>query len=65
MVYKNGLAHMEPLLSTGDGNCLFNSISFLICGSEELSILLRALSFIYAVVNLERVEQWVCKYYPF
>lgn len=30
-----------PLRSKGDGNCLFNSISTLICGSEKLAVELR------------------------
>ena len=30
-----------PLTSTGNGNCLFNSISLLLCGSEKLANELR------------------------
>lgn len=45
MVESNGLKDMEPLKSTGDGNCLFNSISILLIGSEDLAPLLPVLSF--------------------
>lgn len=59
MVESNGLKDMEPLKSTGDGNCLFNSISILLIGTEELAPLLRVLSFFFATLNLRRLEKWV------
>ena len=61
MVESNELKDMEPLKSTGDGNCLFNSISILISKREDLASLLRVLSFFYATLNLGRLEQWVRK----
>ena len=33
--------HYYPLRSKGDGNCLFNSINKLICGSEKMAVELR------------------------
>lgn len=54
-----GLHDSEPLKSTGDGTCLFNSISILIHETEELAPLLRLMSFFYAAINLEVLEQWV------
>lgn len=59
VVESNGLKDMEPLKSTGDGNCLFNSISILLIGSEDLAPLLRVLSFFYATLNQGRLEKWV------
>ena len=59
MVESNDLNSVEQLKSTGDGNCLFNSISILISQREELAALLRMLSFLYATLNLEQIEQWV------
>ena len=40
-----------PLRSTGDGNCLFNSISQLLCGSEKLAIELRLRTVLELVSN--------------
>ena len=51
---------MEPLITTGDGNCLFNSISLLISGKEELGHILRVMSFFYAAQNLSILQKWVC-----
>ena len=50
---------LEPIKSTGDGNCLFNSLSLLLVGSEVLTPLLRAMSFMYAALHVAELEKWI------
>ncbi len=40
----NDFNNWKPLVSTGDGNCLYNSISILLLGNESLSSILRLLT---------------------
>lgn len=41
----------DPKYVTGDGNCLYNCMSLILCGSEKLNIILRILTFIELFVN--------------
>lgn len=52
----------QALISTGDGDCLFNSVSTLLCGSEEHSHRLRLASVIHAVHHFDHYLKMVCKF---
>ena len=41
----------DPKYVTGDGNCLYNCMSLLLCGSEKLNIILRILTCTELFVN--------------
>ena len=43
----------SPLTTTGDGNCLFNSSSILICGNQSLAGILRLLTVAELFVHAE------------
>jgi hypothetical protein len=45
---------LRVLHSTGDGNCLFNSVSILLCGSERLHAVLRLLTAVELIRRWER-----------
>jgi hypothetical protein len=64
-VYRDNMRKLQPewvalrskqalrvLSSTGNGNCLFNSVSILLCGSERLHAVLRLLA------AAELIRQW-------
>lgn len=41
----------QPILTTGDGNCLFNALSISVCGNESLSEEIRVRTCIEMVLN--------------
>ena len=46
-------ANVKPIITRGDGNCLFNATSLALCGSEKLSAELRVRTTIELVENFE------------
>ena len=47
---------LEPLQTTGDGNCFYNSISLGLFGSEEHSIFLRLKIVFYMILNYSTID---------
>ena len=50
---SRGSASRVPRYVTGDGNCLFNSVSVVICGNESMTCELRVRTCIELVLNFE------------
>ena len=50
---SRGSASRVPRYVTGDGNCLFNSVSVVICGNESMTCKLRVRTCIELVLNFE------------
>ena len=44
---------VQPILTRGDGNCLFNALSIAICGNESLSIEIKVRTCIEMSTNQE------------
>ena len=53
--------NLIPLRSTGDGSCLYNSVSILLCGNESLSLILRFETLKYMVNNFEKLNSIIYK----
>ena len=47
------------LKATGDGNCLYNSVSILLFGNEEQAVLLRLASVEYAISHFKHYMEMV------
>lgn len=43
----------QPLVSTGNGNCLYNSVSTILFGCEDFAASLRLASLLHAVKHFE------------
>lgn len=54
----NGL---KPAFSTGDGDCLYNSVSIAVTGDEDQSLLLRLAAVLHAVEHFDHYLQMVCR----
>jgi len=52
-------ASFAPLKATGDGNCLYNSVSILLFGDEEQAVLLRLQSVEYAISHFKHYMEMV------
>ncbi len=50
----------QALVSTGDGNCFYNSISILLSGNEILTTHLRLASVLHAVEHFNHYLTMVC-----
>ena len=57
---RQSLPGYQALISTGDGDCLFNLVSILLYGSEEYSHYLRLSSVIHAVHHFDHYLNMVC-----
>ena len=44
------LQTFKPIVTTGDGNCMYNALSLAVCGTEHLSVVIRLLT-TYALVK--------------
>ena len=49
----------QALFATGDGNCLYNSISTLLFGKEDYSTHLRCASVIHAIYHIDHYMSMV------
>ena len=49
--YCTELTGYQAVVTTGDGNCLFNSVSYLLCGQESLAAELRLRTLIELTCN--------------
>ena len=52
-----GAGHYQAYAATGDGNCLFNSISLSLFSNESYTHFLRLISLVYLVKNVEVLKQ--------
>ena len=48
--------NFKAISTTGDGNCLYNSISIGLYGSEEYSVFVRVKTAIYIILNFETIS---------
>ena len=46
---------LEPLYSSGDGNCFYNSISIILMGKEENSALLQLGAALYGLAHYDHI----------
>ena len=54
MFYRNDqVPNFQPLVSTGDGNCLYNSVSTILFGSESYSSSLRLASLLHGLKHYD------------
>ena len=61
---KNLPAGMQPIVSTGDGDCLFNSVGIALYGTEEMAPVLRLGSILAAIDHVQHFVEDVslCAY---
>lgn len=58
----NGQSCLYPALTSGDGNCLFNSVSLLLYGTDIFAVCLRLACMVAAIQNTEDVKETVSNY---